>query len=681
MPMSLQETYCQLNNLNFPADYFEDEVRDGFLITSMMKRYWASQLKVLSEVARVCEKHNIRWFADCGTLIGAVRHEGYVPWDDDLDICMLRSDWLKFFSIAEKELPEGYQILNLSKEEEYQEIIGRVVNSHAIDYGVGHLKEFFSCPYTVGIDIFPLDAVYDDKDREEDRRKRANKVLKALEELEKETPDEHYLKGLLRDIEKENGRDISFDRNVIRNLTLLAEELYMECRDEDTRSVALMPFYVPAGNHVYERDLFENTVKLPFEITLINAPARYEEVLDLEYSDFMKIVKNGGLHDYPVYRDQELILAKHMGHNPYRYTFDIKALLGSVSRYTKKVIEGSSKREKRNILFLPVKSKWWESMEELYLAAKADPDNNVMVMPIPWYECDTLGNVGVMHDDSAAFPGELHCISYNEFEFGSQTLDAIVVQVPFDGWSMAMSVPEFFYSDNLLGLTDELVYIPYFDAADPEGEEDKAEASLSCLIEQPVVVSADKVVLKSEKMRQLYISKLIAMSGEETRNYWENKVVMMDKLSWCRESEGTTGAKDSFAEDGDTWNLLVGDTGDNKVVIYYITLGMLLKGREKAIDKIKRALDTFGEADGITTVVLPQREITAELDRIDQGLWEEFNEVMKSLLPDKKNCVYDEKGVALSYINKWDAFYGDRGSVPLWCMERGIPVMIENPDV
>ena len=66
--------------------FFEAEEREGFFVSSMMKRYWAAQLKVLSDVARVCKKHNIRWFADCGTLLGAVRHGGYIPWDDDLDI-------------------------------------------------------------------------------------------------------------------------------------------------------------------------------------------------------------------------------------------------------------------------------------------------------------------------------------------------------------------------------------------------------------------------------------------------------------------------------------------------------------------------------------------------------------------------------------------------------------------
>ena len=93
--------------MQFPYTYFEDEVREGFYISGIIKRAWAAQLEVLEIVDKICQKHNIRWFADCGTLLGAVRHGGYIPWDDDLDICMLRDDYIRFNEIAEQELPEA----------------------------------------------------------------------------------------------------------------------------------------------------------------------------------------------------------------------------------------------------------------------------------------------------------------------------------------------------------------------------------------------------------------------------------------------------------------------------------------------------------------------------------------------------------------------------------------------
>lgn len=88
----------------FIEDIDHDEIRDGFLVTSYRKKLWNVEIGLLQEFARICQKHDIRWFAIGGTLLGAARHKGFIPWDDDIDVIMFRPDYEKFKSVVEDEL-------------------------------------------------------------------------------------------------------------------------------------------------------------------------------------------------------------------------------------------------------------------------------------------------------------------------------------------------------------------------------------------------------------------------------------------------------------------------------------------------------------------------------------------------------------------------------------------------
>ena len=668
-----------LEEINFSPEYFYDEVREGFYISTMMKRYWASQLKVLSHIARICKAHGIKWYADCGTLIGAVRHEGYVPWDDDLDICMLRSDWLRFFEIAPKELPLEFEVLTIASCPEYSEIIGRVVNSHAIDYSQEHLKEFYGCPYTVGIDIFPLDGVYDDAAKEDERKKRTRKALGLLSQMQAgDSINDHS--NLVKEIEKENHIFFDKKKSMERQLILLSEKLYSECSSDEAENVALMPFFIPGDNHKYPKELFENIVEIPFENTYINVPARYDEVLRIEYGDFMQINKGGGIHEYPVYSDQQEILKNAIGHNPFAYTLDYNELLSSVQRYAARLVSPKKVPGRKVVALLPVRARWWNTMKPLWQYYASKPDEyEVHVLPIFYYDFDYNGIPGERHDERENFPGDVSVTACEKFDFETIHPDIIVMQVPFDGYNTSMSVHEFFYSSNMQKFTDELIYVPCYDIEDPNTAGDKAERAIGTLVEQPAVINADRVILSSDKQKEIYLSKLIGLTGEDTANYWKQKIVTLKEYCGDKNGEDSTKADSSDEE----WNSLVGDAQDGKVIIYYISISMLLRGKEKAIDKIKRSLRIFAEAqDKIIAVIEPQEAITTQLEGTDSLLWEQFNELKESLgSAEYPNCKYDPEHIALKHKDKWSAFYGDTGSIPRQCVQMGIPVMIENMDI
>ena len=80
-------------NIKLPESFLQEEEREGVVVSAELKKLWAVQLDLLCEFDRVCKKHGLRYILDFGTLLGAIRHKGYIPWDDDQDVSILCEDY------------------------------------------------------------------------------------------------------------------------------------------------------------------------------------------------------------------------------------------------------------------------------------------------------------------------------------------------------------------------------------------------------------------------------------------------------------------------------------------------------------------------------------------------------------------------------------------------------------
>ena len=150
-------------NLKFPEHFFEPEVRDGYEVSCEMKYIWAVELDLLNQLLTVCQKYNIKLYAAGGTMLGAVRHKGMIPWDDDIDMMMFRSDYDRLCEIASEEFKEPYFFQTNETDPGSYRGHAQLRNSKTTGILKHELDQKREINQGIFIDIFPLDNVPDDE--------------------------------------------------------------------------------------------------------------------------------------------------------------------------------------------------------------------------------------------------------------------------------------------------------------------------------------------------------------------------------------------------------------------------------------------------------------------------------------------------------------------------------------
>lgn len=310
--------------MNFEPSYFNAEDRDGFHISSMVKRGWAVQLEILHQVDIICKRHNIMYYAECGTLLGAVRHNGFIPWDDDLDIGMRRVDYTRFLHYAKTELPEDFHIITVHSNSDYNQLICRIVNTLNLTTASEHLQKFHDFPYVTGIDIFITDNIPKDKNEEtvqiqllcaanslalnwNENNQPANDISTDEGSVENATMEEKM--ELLKQIEELC--HIKFDpkTSISQQLLALSDRICAMYWEDEPDEVSLLPDLALNPDFRFPVECYKSTIELPFENTTIPVPVGYDYILRKRYGEeYMTPVQSPSSHEYPFFRTQEEIL-------------------------------------------------------------------------------------------------------------------------------------------------------------------------------------------------------------------------------------------------------------------------------------------------------------------------------------------------------------------------------------
>lgn len=273
----------------------DKEVICGYEVSAQMKRLWAMELDMAKAFVAVCEKYHLKYWMMGGTLLGAVRHQGFIPWDNDMDLAMPRKDFNKLLEIGPTvfQSPLFFQI-PATENEKYFRTYVRIRNSN----GTAVLKDEYDQGVNCGvfIDIFCLDEI----PNTDWRRKVYFRKIKEIAKMARFARGKALKGGWLNDL-KHSLQRIVYSVIYHRPDTVGVFNLYQKAAGKyaglHKRSITHHDFgYNP--HYVWEHKDWEETVMLPFEDVMLCAPKRYDAILRRQYGDYMQIPEDKATHEY-----------------------------------------------------------------------------------------------------------------------------------------------------------------------------------------------------------------------------------------------------------------------------------------------------------------------------------------------------------------------------------------------
>lgn len=274
--------------------FYEAEIRDDYPVSEKIKKVWAVEIDLLSKMLEICDKHKIKCFAIGGTLLGAVRHRGFIPWDDDIDIGMLRSDYDKFIKVAQNELKEPYFLQTAVTDRCYRPH-AQIRNSDTTGYQ--KLDRNLKCNKGIFIDIFPLDGIPDNKLE----YKLQMSVMKLMNRIM--TNDVYFTTVH----EKASLPALAAHLAVKLLLTAIGRKRFYGwydacaaiCKNKSTKRVGELTVLFDDTRYQWRRSYFRNIKMMAFEYIQIPVPADYDYFLKNTFGEYMKYPEDknsGALH-------------------------------------------------------------------------------------------------------------------------------------------------------------------------------------------------------------------------------------------------------------------------------------------------------------------------------------------------------------------------------------------------
>lgn len=287
-------------NIDLPEGFLDEEFRGGYLISKKMKEVWAVELDLLNELDKICKDHGIKYFACAGTMLGAIRHKGIIPWDDDIDIMMLREEYDKLCSLSSN-FDEPYFYQTESTDKGSMRGHAQLRNSQTTGILKFDLPGNYLFNQGIFIDIFPLDNLPDEEEERQKyvaRLKRDKRYFQRIRDIPSHLGTSKLkIKNALRPIVSPGLIFLDKYFSLSHKMCMAYEEKCKKYSSVKTKQASILTLAEFGERFIWDNsDLIGTTSRVPFEFLDIPVPEGYLNILKKTYGDWEKPVKGKSGH-------------------------------------------------------------------------------------------------------------------------------------------------------------------------------------------------------------------------------------------------------------------------------------------------------------------------------------------------------------------------------------------------
>ena len=335
----------------------------------------------------------------------------------------------------------------------------------------------------------------------------------------------------------------------------------------------------------------------------------------------------------------------------------LKKIIDSLDKQLSNM-ESSIKRdikEKKEVVFFPYKASMWDSLESIWKAAEDDPDCDVYVVPIPYYDRNPDYSLGEFHYEGKDYPDYVPVVHYEMYDLEQRRPDIIYIHNAYDEFNYVTSVEPRFYSSELKKYTECLVYIPYYLFP---------KVTKTFLINTPALINADYIIVQNEKVRDAYVNEM----NPCVKNSIENKILALgtpktDKI--CNVCSVGINIPEQW----------VIQSKNKKKMFLNTNLSLILNNDERFIENITRVFKILDRRKDVF-VIWREHPLTNEtLKSMKPGMLEEY-EKLKLFFLESGLGVLDTNAEPYEAIYFSDCYFGAGGSLaPIYAV-TGKPILL-----